>query len=153
VINKLLLTFAARSVLKPVLDNLNESNGVIEKIILQMGGAVAMLAMLHFSRTDEAQADLLGFYETLRAGWDPHGFLKLFDHLDELEKSSGGTPAPFLSDHPPTPERAAAIRRELRLVSVPAGATSDSVKFEIFKTAMGLLPEPAEKTASSEPQN
>jgi hypothetical protein len=41
----------------------------------------------------------------------------------------------------------------LRLVSVPAGATSDSVKFEIFKTAMGLLPEPAEKTASSEPQN
>jgi predicted Zn-dependent protease len=84
VINKLLLTFAARSVLKPVLDNLNESNGVIEKIILQMGGAVAMLAMLHFSRTDEAQADLLGFYETLRAGWDPHGFLKLFDHLDEL---------------------------------------------------------------------
>ena len=153
VINKLLLTFAARSVLKPVLDNLNESNGVIEKIILQMGGAVAMLAMLHFSRTDEAQADLLGFYETLRAGWDPHGFVKEFELIDKLEKASGGTPIPFLSDHPPTPERAAAIRRELRLVSVPAGATSDSVKFEIFKTAMGLLPEPAEKTASSEPQN
>jgi predicted Zn-dependent protease len=142
VINKLLMAFAARTVLKPVLDNLNQSNGVVEKIILQFGGAVAMLAMLHFSRTDEAQADLLGFYEMLRAGWDPGGFLKLFAHLDALEKSSSGTPNPFLSDHPPTPERAAAIHRELKLVTVPAGAASDSLKFQLFKSAMGLLPEP-----------
>src|SRR5579859_3114500 len=45
VINNLMLTLQARALLKPVLDNLHKQNGVIEKIILQLGGAVAMLAM------------------------------------------------------------------------------------------------------------
>ena len=49
-----------------------------------------MLAMLHFSRQDEAQADMLGFYELLRAGWDPRGFVKMFAMLDKVEKASGG---------------------------------------------------------------
>jgi predicted Zn-dependent protease len=152
VVNQLLLTFTARALLKPVLDNLNKENGVVEEIILKFGGAVAMMAMLHFSRRDEAQADLLGFYEMLRASWDPHGFLDLFTHLDALEKSSKGTEIPFLSDHPPTPERAAAIRRELQLVEIPTGAATDSVKFQVFKSAMGLLPEPPKPPESGQPQ-
>jgi predicted Zn-dependent protease len=151
VVNKLLISFAARSVLKPVLDNLNESNGVVDKIILKFGGAVAMLAMLHFSRQDEEQADLLGFYEMLRAGWDPKGFLALFTHLETLEKSEGDSQIPFLSDHPPTPERAATIQQELKQVTVPAGAETDTVKFQIFKSAMGLLPEPPKKPESDVP--
>ncbi|HWG21904.1 MAG TPA: M48 family metalloprotease [Terracidiphilus sp.] len=150
VVNKLVLTFRARAMLQPVLDDLDKQNGVIRKIILQFGGAVAMLAMLHFSRRDEAEADLLGFYEMLRAGWDPHGFLKLFSQFDVLEKSSGGAPIPFLSDHPPTPQRAAAITRELKQVTIPAKATANTVKFQVFKSAMGLLPEPV-KTAQAAP--
>jgi predicted Zn-dependent protease len=150
VVNKLLMSFAAKSLLKPVLDNLHKTNGVIESIILKLGGAVGMLTMLHFSRADESQADLLGFYEMLRAGWDPHGYLALFDHLNALEKSSNGIRIPFLSDHPPTPERAEAIRHELEGVTVPSGAATDSVKFQVFKTAMGLLPEPPKKPESPE---
>jgi predicted Zn-dependent protease len=126
---------------------------VIERLILKLGGAAAMLAMLHFSRRDEAEADLLGFYNLLRAGWDPNGFLKLFAQLDALDKSQAGTPIPFLSDHPPTPEREEAIQRELKLVSVPAGAATDSVKFQVFKSAMQLLPEPPKKTENTPPQN
>lgn len=145
VVNQLTLTFTARALLKPVLDNLNKQNGVIEKIILQFGGAVAMLAMLHFSRADEAEADLLGFYEMLRADWDPHGFLELFARLDALEKASGKTPVPFLSDHPSTPARAVAIRRELAQVNVPARAATNSMAFELFKSAMRLLPQPPSK--------
>jgi predicted Zn-dependent protease len=150
VVNQLLIFFAAQSLLKPVLDNLNEKNGVIDQIILKLGGAAAMLARLHFSRRDEAQADLLGFYDMLRAGWDPNGFLKLFAHIDALEKSSEGTPIPFLADHPPTPEREEAIRNELKLVSVPAAAATDSVKFQVFKSAMGLLPEPPKPAANAQ---
>jgi predicted Zn-dependent protease len=152
VVNKLMLTFTARQMLKPVLDNLHKTNGVIERIILQLGGAMATLAMLHFSRADEAEADLLGFYEMMRAGWDPRGFLALFDHLAQLEKSPNGANIPFMSDHPPTPERAAAIRRELEGVTVPAGAATDSLKFQVFKTAMGLLPEPPKKAEDPENQ-
>jgi predicted Zn-dependent protease len=142
VVNQLLFFFAAQHMLKPLLDNLNEKNGVIEKLILQFGGAAAMLAKLHFNRKDESEADLLGFYNMMRAGWNPNGFLKLFAHMDALEKSSSGTPIPFLADHPPTPEREEAIRNELKLVSVPTGTATDSMKFQVFKKAMGLLPEP-----------
>jgi len=78
VVNQMARSFQARQMLKPVLENLNKDNGVVQQIILKLGGAVAMIAMLHFSREDEAQADLLGFYECLRAGWDPHGFVKEF---------------------------------------------------------------------------
>jgi beta-barrel assembly-enhancing protease len=156
VVNQLLLTFTALSVLKPVIDNLNkqnQQNSVIEQIILKLGGAAALLARLHFSRRDEAQADLLGFYEMLRAGWDPNGFLKLFAQLDALEKSQAGTQVPFLSDHPPTPEREAAIQRELKLVSIPAGAATDSLNFQVFKSAMQLLPEPPKRTENTQSQS
>jgi len=141
-INQLMLSFEAKALLKPVLENLHKQNGVIQKIILSMGGAVAMLAMLHFSRQDEAQADMLGFYEMLRAGWDPRGFVKMFAMLDKLEKSSGGTRIRFLSDHPPTPERLAAVQRETHAVSIPNGAKTDSLSFHAAKTALRLLPEP-----------
>lgn len=141
-INQLLLTFQARALLKPVLDNLHKNNGVIQQIILKLGGAVGMLAMLHFSREDESQADMLGFYEMLRAGWDPHGFVKMFEMLEQVERASGGAPPPFLSDHPPTPQRLAAIERELKEVSIPANARSDSFAFHAAKAAMHTLPAP-----------
>ena len=153
VVNQLMIFFAAQHLLKPVLDNLNKQDGANDKIILQFGGAAAMLAKLHFNRKDESEADLLGFYNMLRAGWDPNGFLKLFAQLDTLEKTQGGTPIPLLSDHPPTPEREEAIRHELTLVSVPAGAVTDSVKFQVFKSAMGLLPEPPKKAENTQQQN
>jgi len=148
VVNKLLVTFEARALLKPVLDNLNKKNGVVDRIIRKLGGAFAMLAMLHFSREDEAQADLLGFYEVLRAGWDPHGFLELFDQLTQFEKKLGGAPIRFLSDHPPTRQRSEAIRHELKQVKIEPNARKDSVAFKVFKSTMGLLPEPARKTAA-----
>lgn len=141
-INQLMLSFEAKALLKPVLENLHKQNGVIQKIILSMGGAVAMLAMLHFSRQDEAQADMLGFYEMLRAGWDPRGFVKMFAMLDKLEKSSGGSRIRFLSDHPPTPERLAAVQREAHTISIPAGSKTDSLSFHTAKAALHLLPEP-----------
>ena len=140
-INQLMLSFQARALLKPVLDNLHKQNGVIEKIILQLGGAVGMLAMLHFSRQDEAQADMLGFYEMLRAGWDPRGFVKLFGLLEDVEKKAGGRSIPFLSDHPPTPERMTAVKRELGQVTIPKDAKADSLSFHAAKTALRLLPD------------
>ena len=142
VVNRLLLNLEAHRLLAPLLQNLHRENGVIERMILGLGGAVDTLAMLHFSREDEAQADLLGFYDMLRAGWNPRGFLQLFAQLNAIERSSGALEIPFFSDHPPTPERAAAIRRELAQVVVPKEAVTDSPEFHSFKSSMRLLPEP-----------
>jgi beta-barrel assembly-enhancing protease len=147
VVNRLMLNLEARSLLSPLLENLHRENGVIERMILGLGGAVETLAMLHFSREDEAQADLLGFYDMLRAGWNPRGFLQLFAQLHTIERSSGALGIPFFSDHPPTPERAAAIRRELAQVVIPKDAVTDSAEFHSCKSSMRLLPEPPAHSA------
>jgi predicted Zn-dependent protease len=78
----------------------------------------------------------------LRAGWDPRGFVKMFAMLEQVEKAAGGRPIPFLSDHPPTPERLAAMKRELTKVTIPPNAKTDSVGFHACKKAIPYLPEP-----------
>ncbi len=140
--NQLLSFFTDRHTLKPLLDNLDEQNNVIEQLILKFGGAVTILSSLSFRPRDEAQADLLGFYEMLRAGWNPNGFLKLFADLDNLNNTSKMTGNSFLSNHPITSERVDAIRRELAEVRVPSGAITDSVRYQQFKTALVRLPNP-----------
>lgn len=138
-INQLMLTFQAQALLKPLLENLNRQNGAVEKILEQLGGAVALIARLSYSRQDEAQADLLGFYDMLRAGWDPRGFLAMFDAMEEQETTSQSASQPALLAHPPTEDRVAAIERELKLVTIPEDARTDSLDFRACKAALQLL--------------
>lgn len=142
VTNRLLLSFQARRVYEAVRQNLFKNNQVIAQIIDRLGGAVAMLALLHFSREDEYQADMLGFYEMLRADYQPKGFLKFFAQVEEIERQSGKQPNPYLTDHPPTRERYERIERELQQVQVPAHPRADSLEFHAFRAALNLLPPP-----------
>lgn len=140
--NQLLLNLAAKKVLDRTIENLGKDNQIVEQIIQRFGGALAMLALLHFSRQDELQADMLGFYEMLRAGWDPKGFLQVLQTLEAVEQEAGSQQSAYLSTHPPTADRAAAIRHELAQVTLPASPRVDSITFQAFKLAMNLLPDP-----------
>jgi predicted Zn-dependent protease len=140
--NKLILNMKARQAYDLVKSNIPEHAKAIQEFIEKIGGGLAVLAMLQYSRSNEYEADKLGFYETLRAGWDPNGFLSLFDMFAAYEKQSTGMPIPLLRDHPPSEDRAAAIRKELTEVTVPKDADTDSLSFHAFKLAMNLLPEP-----------
>jgi predicted Zn-dependent protease len=125
VVNQLILTLQAQRVYDQLRQNLLKNDSEVGRIIDQLGGAVALLAVLHFDRQNELEADMLGFYEMLRAGYDPSAFLKLFDKFQALESQQGSAPPPFLLDHPPTPERADRIRQDLTQVKVPANARVD----------------------------
>ena len=140
--NQLLMAFAARRLLQTVLRNIGTNNGVIEGIVAQFGGAVAMLTLLHFGRQDETEADLLGFYEMLRAGWNPNGFLHLFNRLAQMEQQAPSRLNQYLSSHPSSAVRADIVEHELTEVSVPREAREDSVSFAAFHLALKLLPEP-----------
>jgi beta-barrel assembly-enhancing protease len=142
VTNRLLLSFQARKVYEAVRQNLFKNNQVVGQIIDRLGGAVAMLALLHFGREDEYQADMLGFYEMLRAHYQPKGFLKFFAQVEELERKSGSHPNPYLVDHPPTHDRYERIEHELTQVQVPARTHEDSLEFHAFRAALNLLPAP-----------
>ena len=147
--NQMMLTFQARRAYNLVRSNIPDHAQQILDVIAQLGGAVTLIGMLHFSRANEFEADMLGFYETLRAGYQPAGFITLFNRLLALEKQSAGLPPAFLRDHPPADERAEAIRQELTTVRVPSDAETDSFSFQAFRMGVKLLPQPVKKEATN----
>ena len=62
-VNQRLLQFQTKSVLGAIRENLGKNNKMIEQIISELGGTASVLALLHFSRQDELEADMLGFCE------------------------------------------------------------------------------------------
>ena len=143
--NQLVLNFLARNLYERVKKNVLLNNDVIARVIEALGGPVVMLAELKYSRENESEADMLGFYEMLRAGWHPNGLLKFFTRMQQEER--GRTPLDvMLSDHPSSADRAAAIRRELASVRITAPLTEQTVQFKALKEALKLMP-PAPKPA------
>ena len=149
--DNIMLTFRARQAYDLVKDRIPQHTELIQQVIAKLGGALATLAMLHFSREDEYEADQLGLYETVRAGWEPNGFLSLFETFAKLEKQSSSIPMPLLRDHPPAEDRAQAIQRELSHITVAPDATRDSLSFHAFQLSMKLLPEPPKPEAQPAP--
>lgn len=68
------------------------------------------LAQLHFSRSDEAEADRIGLEIAARSGFDPRSGLTLFEKMDQASRSRH---LEFLSSHPGGPNRIRAIQAQL----------------------------------------
>lgn len=79
-----------------------------------VGRAAVELTSLSFSRAAEAQADDKGFDTLLEAGIDPQGMADFFAILAERE--GGAAPPPFMSTHPASAAREAALRARLTAI-------------------------------------
>lgn len=101
------------------------------------------LASLQYSRRLERRADERGFAMLKEAGISSAGFGDLFERIEkaEPEETSLFLP-PFLSSHPPTPERIAAARQANAASGKPALEAAD---WEALKTA--CKPKPAKNSA------
>ena len=77
------------------------------------------LSFLEFSREYEAEADYLGIQYMYRAGYDPQGMVSIFEKLAALEKHKPDAVSRAFSDHPATPERIAAVEREIATILPP----------------------------------
>jgi predicted Zn-dependent protease len=146
--NELMLNFLARNLYETVKKNVLLNNAVIAGIIEQLGGPVVLLAQLKYSRENESEADLLGFYEMLRAGWNPIGLINFFERI-QTGQGAGSPLDVMLSDHPSATGRVDAIRKELASVKVTAPARIDNVTFRAMKSALRLMP-PAPKPTGRE---
>jgi len=71
------------------------------------------LSFLQFSRDHEREADYLGLQYMYKAGYDPNAFVTFFEKIEAEEKKQPGTIPKLFSTHPPTPERVAAIQKEI----------------------------------------
>jgi beta-barrel assembly-enhancing protease len=109
--------------------------------------------LLHYSRSDETQADVLGTQALYDAGYDPRAMAQFFEKLES--ETQGKNPPQFLSDHPNPGNRVERVNEEIdKLGGVPANARRDSAEFEAVKREVLSLPvvkTPPAVTASADP--
>jgi len=109
--------------------------------------------LLHYSRSDETQADVLGTQILYDTGYDPRAMAQFFEKLEA--ETQGKNPPQFLSDHPNPGNRVERVDEEIdKLGGVPANAKRDSAEFEAIKREVLALPvvkTPPVATASAAP--
>ncbi|MDP3921403.1 MAG: M48 family metallopeptidase [Candidatus Omnitrophota bacterium] len=77
--------------------------------IQQMAASLAGKGLLtKYGRSDEYEADSIGYYLTRRTHYESHGLVRFLEKLAKL--SSGGGSIPFFQSHPPTPDRIARLK-------------------------------------------
>ena len=110
--NKTLLATGALAVLG-IGENLLQKDPEQPDTVTALASYGAPLALLHFSREQESEADERGIFFAHEMGYDPREMKKTFEYFQRLEKQSGsGTPS-FLRDHPTNESRLADIDTEI----------------------------------------
>ena len=69
------------------------------------GQAAAMQSQLNFSRDMEREADRVGYGVMTEAGYEPQGFVTMFEKLQQAARLNDNGSFPYLRSHPMTTER------------------------------------------------
>ena len=112
-------------------------------------GLVLDLALLGVSREYEDEADQLGVQYAWKSGYDPRGFISLFDQL-AMEKGYVTT-ASFFRTHPPYAERILSTFRELSFLPTGGDLQIDSRRFQEMKREMLKRQEERRKEGGNRP--
>jgi len=113
----------------------------IHDLITRYGGAALLFLDRKFSREEEKEADLLGLYNTARAGWDPNGLVTFLRRLIRVG-AERSLPELLLLRHPLPEERVEALTLELKQVAPAPGWKKTSGAFRLMKERLSALPPP-----------
>jgi predicted Zn-dependent protease len=92
---------------------LGAASGMDAQVFQQAFGVAANYGVvLPFSRSQESEADRIGLILMAKAGYPPQAALAFWDNMARGEKGQQQPPA-FLSTHPATADRIAAIERDI----------------------------------------
>ncbi|MEJ8838812.1 M48 family metalloprotease [Ramlibacter sp. AN1133] len=82
-----------------------------------MAGSQALVAQqqLNFSRDMEREADRIGFGVATQAGFEPQGFVTMFEKLQQAARLNDNGAYPYLRTHPMTSERIADMQSRQQL--------------------------------------
>ena len=78
------------------------------------GQAVAAQNQLNFSRDMEREADRIGFGVMTQAGFEPYGFVSMFEKLQQASRLNDNGAFPYLRSHPLTSERVADMQARVQ---------------------------------------
>ena len=89
------------------------------------GQAVAIQGQLNFSRDMEREADRVGYSVLTQAGFEPQGFVGMFEKLQQANRFNDTGAFPYLRSHPLTTERIADMQARQQLLprAAPASLT------------------------------
>ena len=86
------------------------------------GQAVAIQNQLNFSRDMEREADRVGYGVMTQAGFEPQGFVSLFEKLQQAARLNDSGGYPYLRSHPMTTERIADMQARQQLLTLASPA-------------------------------
>lgn len=89
--------------------------------VMAGGTALAAAQQLSFSRDMEREADRIGFLILQQAGFDPQGFVTMFDKLQQASRLNDNGAYPYLRTHPMSVERAADMQSRQQLAGRAGG--------------------------------
>ena len=113
--------------------------------LLKQYGGYLLFVHRKFSRDEESEADMLGMYNAIRAGYDPQGLISALARLSKYTGNPSLVEA-LLMNHPLPGERVIALRAELAQNPAPKGLDQDSFAFKAAKLHLkALSPAPQPK--------
>jgi hypothetical protein len=89
--------------------------GLLLQGIFQGMGLIFTMNVLGVSRDFELEADQLGMQYALKSGYDPEGFIRLFDHMSRKEGHASSTS--FFATHPAYGDRIQNALKEYKALS------------------------------------
>ena len=108
------------------------------------GQAVAQQAQLNFSRDMEREADRIGFGVMAQAGFEPRGFVTMFDKLQQSNRLNDSGAFPYLRSHPLTTERIADMQSR-----IPQSGAAPAANSAAGRMAQGMLTARAQVLSNS----
>ena len=101
------------------------------------GQAAAIQSQLNFSRDMEREADRVGYGVMTDAGFEPQGFVTMFEKLQQAARLNDNGSFPYLRSHPMTTERIADAQARQQLL--PARAAVPTTPLHAMMSARALV--------------
>ena len=94
----------------------NASSMSAANAVMVGGQAAAIQSQLNFSRDMEREADRVGYGVMTDAGYEPQGFVTMFEKLQQAARLNDNGAFPYLRSHPMTTERIADAQARQQLL-------------------------------------
>ncbi|MFT3718323.1 M48 family metalloprotease [Pseudorhodoferax sp.] len=104
--------------------------------------AAAAQSQLNFSRDMEREADRIGYGVMTQAGFDPAGFVGMFDKLQQASKLNDNGAFPYLRSHPLTTERLADMQARQALLARRAPPARPDIEQALMSARARVLSNP-----------
>ena len=120
----------------------NASSMSAANAVMMGGPAAVMQSQLNFSRDMEREADRVGYGVATQAGFEPAGFVSMFEKLLHASRLNDSGGFPYLRSHPLTTERMADMQGRQQLLPARATPVGSDLQHSLLSARARVLAQP-----------